>query len=79
VTADELGDELPNYHWSGRAAARGLCHPTRLVIGRIGLLKHADAGVLATLVLRFALPFSLFEGAVKTSPDKLDNLGLGSP
>jgi predicted permease len=42
-------------------------------------LKHADAGVLATLVLRFALPFSLFEGAVKTSPDKLDNLGLGSP
>lgn len=44
--------------------------------GRLGLLKHEDAGVLATLVIRFALPFALFEGAVKTSPDKLDNVGF---
>jgi malonate transporter len=44
--------------------------------GRIGLLKHDDAGVLATLVIRFALPFALFEGAVKTSPDKLHNVGF---
>ncbi len=44
--------------------------------GRIGLLKHADADVLATLVIRFALPLSLFEGAVRTSPDKLANVGL---
>ncbi|MFP3557017.1 AEC family transporter [Paraburkholderia sp. SIMBA_049] len=43
---------------------------------RIGLLKHDDAGVLATLVIRFALPFALFEGAVKTSPDKLHNAGF---
>jgi malonate transporter and related proteins len=45
---------------------------------RLGLLKHEDAGVLATLVIRFALPFALFEGAVKTSPDKLENLGFGA-
>jgi malonate transporter len=32
--------------------------------------------VLATLVIRFALPFALFEGAVKTSPDKLHNVGF---
>jgi hypothetical protein len=38
---------------------------------RIGMLKHEDASVLATLVIRFALPFALFEGAVRTSPDKL--------
>jgi len=56
--------------------------PVAFVIGlgwlsaRIGLLKHDDASVLATLVIRFALPFALFEGAVKTSPDKLHNVGL---
>jgi malonate transporter len=43
---------------------------------RIRLLKHDDAGVLATLVIRFALPFALFEGAVKTSPEKLHNVGF---
>ncbi|MBT2794275.1 AEC family transporter [Paraburkholderia strydomiana] len=43
---------------------------------RIGLLKHDDADVLATLVIRFALPFALFEGAVKTPPDKLHNVGF---
>jgi malonate transporter len=43
---------------------------------RIGLLKHDDAGVLATLVIRFALPFALFEGAVKTPPEKLHNVGF---
>jgi malonate transporter len=42
----------------------------------IGLLKHDDAGVLATLVIRFALPFALFEGAVRTSPDKLHDVGF---
>jgi malonate transporter len=44
--------------------------------GRLGLLKHDDAGVLATLVIRFSLPLALFEGAVKTSPDKLGNVGF---
>jgi hypothetical protein len=44
--------------------------------GRIGLLKHDDTGVLATLVIRFALPFALFEGAVKTPPEKLHNVGF---
>lgn len=43
---------------------------------RIGLLKHGDADVFATLVIRFALPFALFEGAVRTSPDKLHNVGF---
>ena len=41
---------------------------------RVGLLKHEDAGVLATLVIRFALPLALFEGAVTTTPDKLENV-----
>jgi malonate transporter and related proteins len=44
--------------------------------GRLGLLKHDDAGVLATLVIRYALPFALFEGAIKTAPDKLQNVGF---
>src|SRR5271166_7112530 len=44
--------------------------------GRQGLLKHEDAHVLGTYVIRFALPFSLFEGAVKTAPEKLGNLGF---
>ncbi|WP_322008765.1 AEC family transporter [Paraburkholderia sp. J12] len=43
---------------------------------RMGVLKHDDAGVMATLVIRFALPFALFEGAVKTSPEKLHNVGF---
>jgi len=42
----------------------------------IKLLKHEDAGVLATLVIRFALPLALFEAAVKTTPDKLTNIGF---
>jgi malonate transporter len=46
------------------------------ISARIGLLKHADADVLATLVIRFALPFALFEGAARTSPDKLHNVGF---
>ena len=46
--------------------------------GRIGLLKHDDARVLAALVIRFALPLALFEGAIKTPPDKLENLGMGA-
>jgi malonate transporter and related proteins len=44
--------------------------------GRIGLMKREDADVLATLVIRFALPFALFEGAVKTPPEKLHNVGF---
>lgn len=43
---------------------------------RTGVLKHDDADVLATLVIRFALPFALFEGAVKTAPEKLHNVGF---
>jgi len=43
---------------------------------RLGLLKHEDAGVLATLVIRFALPFALFFGAVKTPPEKLADTGF---
>jgi hypothetical protein len=43
---------------------------------RIGLLKHEDAGVLATLVIRFALPFALFYAAVTTPADKVVDPGL---
>jgi malonate transporter and related proteins len=42
----------------------------------IKLLRHEDAGVFAALVIRIALPLALFEGAVKTAPDKLSNLGF---
>jgi len=42
--------------------------------GRVNILKHADADVLALLVLRFALPLALFEGALKTDPEKLTNV-----
>jgi malonate transporter and related proteins len=44
--------------------------------GRLSILKHDDAGVIATFVIRFALPLALFEGAVTTSPDKLGNIRL---
>jgi malonate transporter and related proteins len=44
--------------------------------GRLKLLKHEDAGVFATLIIRFALPLALFLGAAKTTPDKLSNLGF---
>ncbi len=44
--------------------------------GRLGLLKHTDARVLATLVVRFALPLALFEGAINTSSNKLGNIGF---
>jgi len=36
--------------------------------GRIGLLRHADADVLATLVIRYALPLSLLEGRPERHP-----------
>ncbi|GGF18170.1 hypothetical protein GCM10011611_25060 [Aliidongia dinghuensis] len=45
---------------------------------RIGLLQHESAGVLATLVIRFALPFALFLGAAKTPPEKLENIDFGT-
>jgi malonate transporter len=43
---------------------------------RLGLLKHDDAGVLATLVIRFALPLALFFAAATTPADKIINVGL---
>ena len=42
--------------------------------GRLGYLKHDHADVFAVFVLRFALPISLFLGAVRTTPDKLGNI-----
>jgi len=38
---------------------------------KLGLLKHDDAGVLATLVIRFALPFALFYAAATTPAAKI--------
>jgi malonate transporter and related proteins len=58
--------------------------PVAFVIGLgwlscyLGYLKHENAGVLAVLVIRFALPFALFEGAVKTAPEKLANVGFAA-
>ncbi|WP_028535069.1 AEC family transporter [Paludibacterium yongneupense] len=42
--------------------------------GNRGYFQHSDATTLATLVMRFALPFSLFLGAIHTTPDKLQNV-----
>lgn len=42
--------------------------------GKIGYTRREDANVLATVVIRFALPFHLFIGALHTDPDKIKNL-----
>jgi predicted permease len=42
--------------------------------GRLKLLLHDDAQVLATFIIRFALPFALFEGAIKTPSEKLHDV-----
>ncbi|WP_029005704.1 AEC family transporter [Azorhizobium doebereinerae] len=39
-----------------------------------GYFKREDVNVFAALVMRFALPFSLFLGALNTPPEKLQNL-----
>lgn len=41
--------------------------------GKLGYTRREDASVLATVVIRFALPFHLFIGALHTSPDKIKN------
>lgn len=42
--------------------------------GKLGYSKREDANVLATVVIRFALPFHLFVGALNTDPEKIQNL-----
>ena len=42
--------------------------------GRKSYFKQADVSVLAALVMRYALPCTLFLGALKTSPERLQNL-----
>lgn len=44
--------------------------------GRLEILKHADASIIATYVMSFALPFSLFDGAIASSPEQLLKFGL---
>lgn len=41
--------------------------------GKVGYTRREDASVLATVVIRFALPFHLFIGALHTNPDKIKN------
>ena len=41
--------------------------------GKLGYTRREDASVLATVVIRFALPFHLFIGALNTHPDKIKN------
>lgn len=41
--------------------------------GKLGYTRREDASVLATVVIRFALPFHLFIGALHTNPDKIKN------
>jgi len=42
--------------------------------GYKGYFKRSDVSVFAALVMRYALPFSLFMGALNTPPDKLHNI-----
>ncbi len=42
--------------------------------GKLGYSRREDANVLATVVIRFALPFHLFIGALNTDPEKIKNL-----
>lgn len=42
--------------------------------GKLGYTRREDASVLATVVIRFALPLHLFMGALKTDPEKIQNL-----
>jgi predicted permease len=42
--------------------------------GQRGYFRQADVGVMATLVMRYALPCSLFIGALKTPPERIQNL-----
>lgn len=44
--------------------------------GKLGYSRREDASVLATVVIRFALPFHLFIGAFNTNPDKIKNLSF---
>ncbi|MBU9808749.1 AEC family transporter [Rahnella sp. C60] len=44
--------------------------------GKLGYMKRDDATVLATVVIRFALPLHLFIGALHTDPAKIQNLSF---
>lgn len=44
--------------------------------GKLGYTCRKDATVLATVVIRFALPFHLFIGALNTNPDKIKNFAF---
>ncbi|ADO47946.1 AEC family transporter [[Enterobacter] lignolyticus] len=44
--------------------------------GKLGYTRREDASVLATVVIRFALPFHLFIGALNTNPDKIKNFSF---
>ncbi|MGG7447557.1 AEC family transporter [Kosakonia oryzendophytica] len=44
--------------------------------GKLGYTRREDATVLATVVIRFALPFHLFIGALNTNPEKIKNFSF---
>ncbi len=44
--------------------------------GKLGYTKREDANVMASVVIRFALPFHLFIGALNTDPEKIQNLSF---
>ncbi|WP_188474672.1 AEC family transporter [Hafnia psychrotolerans] len=44
--------------------------------GKLGYMKRDDATVLATVVIRFALPLHLFIGALHTDPHKIQNMSF---
>ncbi|WMY74529.1 AEC family transporter [Buttiauxella selenatireducens] len=44
--------------------------------GKLGYTRREDASVLATVVIRFALPFHLFIGALNTDPEKIQNFSF---
>ncbi|WP_312948345.1 AEC family transporter [Superficieibacter sp.] len=46
------------------------------ISGKLGYTRREDASVLATVVIRFALPFHLFIGALNTDPNKMKNFSF---
>lgn len=44
--------------------------------GKLRYTRREDATVLATVVIRFALPFHLFISALNTNPDKIKNISF---
>lgn len=44
--------------------------------GKLGYIRREDSSILASVVIKFALPFHLFIGALNTDPEKIKNISF---